>query len=165
MKIREVIPCRRVSQEICEGMLWPLEIIRLCAMEFSKSCCCVVIIIDHHHHPHHYYQSHLGWCRCQWRSLWLCRPGCSSAATEVRSNHEWSVLDWISRYLASWMNEWMNVPWGQTLIHNNDEGEYMQNMFHLNLDHIVTQKRRLLHELRKRLLNKGAFVETLKKTL
>ena len=33
-------------------------------------------------------------------------------------------------------------------------------MFHLNLDHIVTQKRRLLHELRKRMLNKGTFVET-----
>ena len=36
----------------------------------------------------------------------------------------------------------------------------MQNMFHLNLDHIVTQKRWLLHELRKRMLNKGTFVET-----
>ena len=67
------------------------------------------------------------------------------------------------RYLASWMNEWMIVE--DKLIHSNDEGEYMQNMFHLNLDHIVTQKRRLLHELRKRMLNKGAFVETLKKTL
>ena len=127
----------------------------------------VMLLCGHHYRPPSSSSSLLS------VSSWLMQMSVKESMTMSTrmffSSNRSKIQQWMIRACIEsadiWPAGWMNVPWGQTLIHNNDEGEYMQNMFHLNLDHIVTQKRRLLHELRKRMLNKGAFVETLKKTL